>query len=86
MYETINEKVDVIAIFKKGYEDVRPFKVRWHGQDHAITKVGYQHKYRQGKNIIHVFSCTDGASFFQLAFNAAELSWFIEKVWDGETN
>lgn len=86
MYETINEKVDVIAVFKKGYEDVRPFRIRWGTKDFEITKIGYHHKYKQGRNTIHVFSCTDGSNFFQLGFDAAQLSWVLERVWDGEAN
>jgi hypothetical protein len=84
MYETINEKVDVIAIFGQGFQDAKPFKIRWHGQDHIITKVGYKHKMREGQKIIHIFSCTDGATFFELRFDAEDLKWLIGRVWDGE--
>lgn len=84
MYETINEKVDVVAIFGKGFQDVQPFKLRWNRREYVIAKVGYKHKVKEGKKIIHVFSCSDGSTFFELRFDAEDLAWMIGRVWDGE--
>ena len=86
MYENINEKVDVIAIFGKGFQDVKPFKLTWHGRQHIISEIGYKHKTREGNKVIHVFSCTDGHNFFELRFNAEDLKWILSRVWDGQTN
>ena len=86
MYENINERISVVAIFGDTYQSVRPFKLRWKSKDYVIKKVGYQHKFKEGQNIIHVFSATDGINFFELKFNANELSWLIGRVGNNEAN
>lgn len=85
MYEKINERVAVVAVFGDTYQDVRPFKIRWNGRDYVIKQVGYVHKYKEGKAVLHAFSATDGVNFFELVFNAEELSWLLGKVSDGHT-
>lgn len=84
MYETINEKVNVVAIFGTGFLDVKPFRISWNGRVFTITQIGYKHKVREGQKIIHVFSCTDGATFFELRFDAVDLKWILGRVWNGE--
>ncbi len=86
MYETINEKIDVIAVFGSGFRDAKPFRIKWQGKDHTITKIGYQHRVKEGRKMIHVFSATDGSTFFELRFDTDELQWLIGRVWDGETS
>ena len=86
MYEVIDEKIDVVAIFGKGFHDVTPFKIRWNKREHVITKVGYKHKRREGRKIIHIFSCTDGSTFFELRFDANDLQWILGRVWDNEAS
>ena len=86
MYEAINEKIDVVAIFGKAFREVRPFKFRWHSRDYTISEIGYKHMEKQGRDTIYVFSCTDGSAFFELGFNASEVSWLLQKVGDEETS
>lgn len=85
MYERINERISVVAVFGDTYQDVRPSKLKWKGREFIVKKVGYVHKYKEGKAILHVFSATDGVNFFELVFNAEELSWLIGRVADNET-
>lgn len=85
MYETINEKIEVAAVFGRGFKDVRPFKIRWHGKEYVMKKVSYQHKVKEGRKIIHVFSCSDESNFFELRFDATDLQWILGRTWDGET-
>ena len=82
MYETINEKVDVVAIFGQGFQDAKPFKIRWGPREFKIKKIGYMHSKKDGNKTIHIFSCTDGAQFFELRFDPIDLSWFIGRIWD----
>lgn len=86
MYENINEQVSVIAIFGQDYKKIRPFKMRWRDKDYFITKVGYIHKYKQGKAMWHVFSATDGTNFFELSFNSESLVWMLGRVSDNEAH
>ena len=86
MYELINEPIDVIAVFGKGYQDIKPYKFRWADKDYLISKIGYKHKVKEGNKIIHVFSLTDGMNFFELRFDANEVAWMLGRTWDGEAN
>ena len=86
MYEDINERISVVAIFGDTYQSVQPFRIKWKGKEYLIEKIGYQHKYKEGQSIIHVFSATDGVNFFELKFNAGELSWLLGRVANNEAN
>lgn len=86
MYETINEKVNVLAYFVQGYRNVKPFRFIWHDKEYRINKIGYVHKKQHGRTILHVFSVTDGSNFFELQFDPQELEWFLARTWDGEAN
>jgi len=84
VYETINEPIDMIAIFGKTYHDVKPYKFRWGDKEFLITKIGYKHRVKEGKKTIHVFSVTDGSNFFELRFDAENIAWKLGRTWDGE--
>lgn len=85
MYEQINQRIAVVAIFGDTYQDVRPFKIKWNGREYLIKKVGYVHKYKEGRTLFHAFSATDGMNFFELLFNTEELSWLLGRVANGES-
>ena len=82
MYENINQKIPAAVLFGTGFQDVNPLKIRWQGRDYTIVHIDYKHKLRQGNKILYYFSCSDGANFFELCFDATELSWTLNKVWD----
>ncbi len=84
MNELINERVDVITIYKKSNTfHAFPYKLRWNGREHFIKKVGYHHKIKEGKTLIHIFSCSSDTLSFRLRFNSDTLSWILEEVEDG---
>lgn len=85
MYENIHEKIAAVILFGKGHQDVTPFRIRWKGQDFTITHIDYKHKLKQGNKVLYFFSCNDGTNYFELQFDAADLSWTLNKVWDGNT-
>ncbi len=85
MLEKINEKVDVITIFKHE-EGLSIYKIRWHGRDHKITQFGYHHKNKEGRFVYHYFSvCTDTLAF-KLRLDTETLSWTLKEVSDGFPN
>ena len=83
MYETVNERVDVAVVFGKDPRRTQPLKLLWNGCEYRISKVGYRHKFKDGRDTVHVFSCTGSTSFFELHFNASSLTWTLKKVWNG---
>lgn len=86
MYEIVNQPIDMIAIFGKEFNDIKPFKFKWNNKDFIVTKIGYKHKVREGRKIVHVFSVTDGTNFFELRFDADDVAWKLGRTWDGEAN
>jgi hypothetical protein len=83
MLEKINEKVDVITIYKRFGTIVSPYKIRWNGRDYRILKIGYHHKVRQGSSIHHIFSVSSESLAFRLRFDSETMYWTLEEVSDG---
>ena len=86
MYETVDESVDVLAAFGRGFRDAKPLRVEWNNRTHIIDKIGYQHKVREGRKVHHIYSCsTEDGMFFELRFDADDINWTLKRTWDGET-
>lgn len=81
--EKINEKIDVITIFKKYPAKVSIYKIRWNGRDHFITKEGYYHKVREGRKVYHIFSVCSATLAFRLRFDPETMYWNLEEISDG---
>ena len=85
MNEVINEKVSVVLVYDRQKNNVMPYRLRWQGRDFKITKLGFHHKYRLGRTIQHIFSVTDGNTFFRLRLDTDTLQWTLEEISDGIT-
>lgn len=86
MQEIINQKIDVITIYKAFGSKVAPYKLRWNGKEYLIKKIGYHHREKQGKVMYHVFSVASDNLDFRLRHDPNTLSWTLEEVSDGITN
>ena len=86
MVEKINEKIDVITIFKSKGAELIIYKIRWNGREHKITELGYHHVVKEGRFVYHYFSvCTDTLAF-KLRLDTETLSWTLKEVSDGFPN
>lgn len=83
MLEKVNEKIDVITIYKRMGTRVMPYKLRWNGRDYLIKKLGYHHKIRLGANIHHIFSVSSDNLAFRLRLDTETMYWTLEEVSDG---
>lgn len=83
MQEKIHEKVSVITLYTKENGINMPVKLRWHKKLFFLTKLGYHHKYREGKTLVHIFSVSNSDIAFRLEFNTDTLSWTLMEVSDG---
>lgn len=83
MQEIINEKVSVITVYDRMKGSVVPVKIRWQGKDYTIKTLGYYHKKKEGKTLLHVFSVATASMFFKLCCNSETLHWTLEEVSDG---
>lgn len=86
MLEKVNEKIDVITIYKRMGSKIMPYKIRWNSRDYLIKKIGYHHKVRQGRNYFHIFSVSSDTLAFRLRFDAETMYWTLEEVSDGLTS
>ncbi len=80
MAESINESISVDLLSNHLKGKAWPWLVHWRGNRYMITKVGFHHTVRDGRTLYHVFSVTDGNSFFKLQFNTDTLSWKLIEI------
>lgn len=82
MGEVLHEKVSVISVYNSSNGTIMPRKIQWHGREYTINKLGYHHKFREGRTLIHIFHVTDGMTAFRLRFDTESLHWTLEEVYD----
>lgn len=83
MIESVNQKVDILAISRKGKGIVVPIKMQWNDRTYKIKKIGLQYPVREGRVLYHYFECTDGNLSFKLQYNTETLQWSLETISDG---
>lgn len=72
----LNEKIDVVAIFRPGRTMCEPLRFRRaNGREITITEIGLRHPRNQGSKLIHIFDVTNGEADYRIEFNAETLSW-----------
>lgn len=83
MHNIINEKVSVVTVFDRNRGIVIPQKIKWQGRVYSIDRIGYHHKVKEGKKLIHIFSVANDSLFFRLRFDSENLHWTLAEVSDG---
>jgi hypothetical protein len=83
MLEKIGEKVSVITVYDRTKGLNMPVKVKWQGRVYPITKLGYHHKFKAGRTLIHVFSVCNDDLAFRLEFDTDNLQWVLQEISDG---
>ncbi len=72
----LNERVQVVAIFKDGLDVCRPLKFRRaNGREVEVTEIGLRHPRGQGSKTMHIFDVTDGGADYRLEFDSERLTW-----------
>lgn len=86
MQEKINEQVSVVTIFDRDKASIMPVKIKWQGKIYPINKLGYHHNYRQGRDVMHIFSVANNNLAFRLRLDSSNLRWILEEISDGQVN
>ena len=74
--QILNERVDVVALFRPGRTGAEPIKFRRsNGREVVVTEVGLRHPRMYGARMVHVFDVTDGGSDYRLEFDSERLTW-----------
>jgi hypothetical protein len=79
----INEKVDVLAVSKKGQGLIAPIKIRWRGRYYNLKEIGLIHPKREGRALHHIVEGSDGNLNFRLRYNTENMQWTLEATSDG---
>jgi hypothetical protein len=82
MNEVLNEKVSVITVYNYDTGLVMPKRLKWHGREYTLTQLGYHHRVRYGRTLMHIFHVTDGSTTFRLRFDTDTLHWILEEVYN----
>jgi hypothetical protein len=83
MAEAIDESVSVDLLSNHLKGQVYPWAIHWRGTKYYMKKVGFHHTVRGGRTLFHVFSVTDGTTFFKLQLNTETLGWRLLEVDSG---
>jgi hypothetical protein len=81
MPEQINETVSVNLLSRTN--GVIPWAFLWRGRMYKTKTIGFHHTMRQGRVLLHIFSVSDGATYFKLVFDTETLGWKLLEV-DGQ--
>ena len=80
MPESIDERVSVNLFSNHLKGTVGPVAVYWRGRRYTITKIGLHHTIHDGRTLCHIFSVTDGNTFFKLQLNTESLQWKLVEI------
>lgn len=80
MAEVIGERVSVGLLSNHLKGSVMPVSLFWRGRRYQIAKLGLHYTQREGRTLFHLFSVTDGVSYFKLELNSETLAWKLVEV------
>ncbi len=83
MPETIDETVSVDLLSNTLKRKVYPWVVYWRGRRYTIRQVGLHYTTRIGAVLYHIFSVTDGATYFKLRLDTETLNWKLLEIDSG---
>lgn len=79
----LNERVDVVAVFREGRDVCVPLKFRRkNGREIVVSELGLRHPTTAGKRTVHVFDVTDGEADYRLEFDSEHLGWRLTREGD----
>lgn len=80
MSEPINESVSVDLLSNSLKGKAYPWVIHWRGRRYSIRQIGLHHTERIGRTLFHVFSVTDGVTYFKLRFDTETLGWKLMEI------
>lgn len=77
---SLNEQIDVVALFRPGRTMCEPVKFRRkNGREIIVTEIGLRHPRMYGSRTMHVFDVTDGGADYRLEFDSEHLTWHLTR-------
>lgn len=78
--ETLQEPVSVHSFSNATTKRSGPVTLIWNGKTYRITNIGLHHTVREGRVLYHIFSVTDGSTYFKLKYDTETLRWKLLEV------
>jgi hypothetical protein len=83
MYETIGDKIKVLAVFENSVVTPRLFRLQ--NRDYKIKSVSLRYQEKSGASVNHFFAVeTEEGGVFKIRFNDKSLVWNVDEVWSGK--
>jgi len=79
MYQKIDEKIKVLAVFKNG--TVFPHIFEWGNKKRIIDRVNLSYQEREGESINYYFSVEVGGLVAKIKYNDKSMIWEISEIW-----
>lgn len=76
--EDLNTIIKVGAVFAGS--TIVPKWFIWEGRKYNIKSVDYTWNDKQGQEKLFLFSVSDGANSYELAYNTVRLNWTLNKI------
>ncbi len=76
--QNLNEKIEVLVLFKAG--KIYPRVFFWKQNKYRVRNITYNWQERRGQEIVNFFSVSTGNDLYQISFNNTALSWRIDKI------
>lgn len=82
MAEIIDESVSVDLLSNHIKKMAYPWVIHWKGNRYMVAKIGMHHTVREGRVLFHIFSVSDGNTFFKLRLDTETLGWKLLEIAD----
>ncbi len=82
-HHRLNESIKVYAIYKETgdrrfpHDRLRPVMFIWRNREYRVQDVTYVWRENLGQAEVYHFTVSDGATVFELSYNAKNLDWTI---------
>jgi hypothetical protein len=79
MYQTIDETIEVVGIYRKpGFE---PVKFKWQSKVYAIDEITFKAAVKDGGVRGWTYSVVSQGTLFRLYFNREDEHWKLKETW-----
>lgn len=79
MYQTIDERIDVVGVYQQG--GFKPVKFRWRSQLYHVDQITLRSEFKDGGVKKRQFSVVSGGNVYRLVFDRDNETWQIAEVW-----
>ena len=77
MILNLHERVRVGAVFDAS---PKPVWFSLHGEKVTVKEICYRWKEREGTDVIHKYTVTDGFNVYEISFSALDACWYLEAM------